>query len=89
LNAYVNMAKLVYIETTIASYLVARPSRDLLQAARQQITHDWWYKERQKYDLCISQIVLDEAAMGDADAAQRRLAILQLGSLAGLDRFCR
>ncbi len=32
----------VYIETTIPSYLVARPSRDLLIAAHQQITRDWW-----------------------------------------------
>jgi hypothetical protein len=31
----------VYIETTIPSYLVARPNRDLLIAARQQITRDW------------------------------------------------
>ena len=71
------MAKRVYIETTIPSYLAARPSRDLLQAARQQITHDWWHNERQYYDLCISEIVLDEAAAGDAEAAARRLALLQ------------
>lgn len=71
------MTKRVYIETTIASYLAARPSRDLLQAARQQITHDWWDNQRENYDLCISQIVLDEAAAGDAEAAQRRLPFLQ------------
>lgn len=71
------MTKRVYIETTIASYLAARPSRDLLQAARQQITHDWWNSRRQGFDLCISQIVLDEAAAGDPDAAQRRLPFLQ------------
>ena len=71
------MTKRIYIETTIPSYLAARPSRDLLQAARQQITHDWWNNARQNYDLCISEIVLDEAAAGDADAAQRRLIFLQ------------
>ena len=71
------MTKRVYIETTIAGYLAAWPSRDLLQAARQQITHDWWNNERQNYDLCISAIVLEEAAAGDADAAQRRLPFLQ------------
>ena len=32
---------------------------------------------RQNYDLCISEIVLDEVASGDADAAQRRLPFLQ------------
>jgi len=70
------MAKRVYIETTIASYLAASPSRDLLQAARQQITHEWWNNQRHDYDLCISQIVLDEAAAGDIGAAKRRLPFL-------------
>ena len=51
-------AKRVYIETTIPSYLASQPSRDLLQAARQQITHAWWNDVRQNYDLCISEIVL-------------------------------
>lgn len=32
----------VYLETTIPSYLAARPSRDLITAAHQQITHAWW-----------------------------------------------
>jgi hypothetical protein len=71
------MTKRVYIETTIPSYLAARPSRDLVQAARQRITLEWWNNERQKFDLCISQVVLDEAAAGDADAAERRLALLE------------
>ncbi len=71
------MAKRVYIETTIPSYLAARPSRDLLQTARQQLTYTWWNNMRQNYELCISEIVLDEVASGDADAAQRRLPFLQ------------
>ena len=71
------MAKSVYIETTIPSYLAAWPSRDLLQAARQQITHEWWQTQRHRYDLYISQGVLDEAAAGDADAATRRLAFIK------------
>ena len=57
--------------------MAALPSRDLLQAARQQLTHDWWNNQRQNYDLCISQIVLDEAESGDADAAKRRMPFLQ------------
>jgi predicted nucleic acid-binding protein len=71
------MTKSVYVETTISSYLAARPSRDLLQAARQQITHGWWHQDRHKYALCISQIVLDEAAAGDVGAARRRLVFLE------------
>ena len=70
------MPRRVYIEITIPSYLTARPSRDIVQAARQQLTREWWDVERRNYDLCISQIVLDEAAAGDAEAAQRRMAVI-------------
>jgi hypothetical protein len=70
------MPRRIYIETTIPSYLTARPSRDVVQAARQQLTREWWEAERRNYDLCISQMVLDEAAAGDAEAAQRRMAII-------------
>ena len=70
------MRKRIYIETTIPSYLTARPSRDIIQAARQQLTREWWDSERHSADLCISQIVLDEAAAGDADAAQRRMTVI-------------
>src|SRR5437870_13871649 len=70
------MPRRIYIETTIPSYLTARPSRDIVQAARQQLTREWWDVERRNYDLCISQIVLDEVAAGDAEAAQRRMAVI-------------
>src|SRR5437867_7322348 len=66
----------VYIETSIVSYLTARPSRDLLVAAPQQLTVAWWDEQRTRYELFTSQVVLTEAAVGDPDAAQRRLAVL-------------
>jgi predicted nucleic acid-binding protein len=65
----------VYIETTIVSYLTARPSRDLVLAAEQEITREWW-GGRLVYDLFISQLVLDEAGAGNADAAALRLNVL-------------
>jgi hypothetical protein len=55
----------VYIETSLVSYLVARRSRDLIVAARQQLTIDWWDKEREKYELVTSELVLQEAQAGD------------------------
>ncbi len=67
----------VYIETSIVSHLAARPSRDLITAAHQQLTALWWDRRRQEFDLYVSQLVLDEAAAGDLDAAQRRGAILE------------
>ena len=62
----------IYIESTIPSYVVARPARDLLQAARQQLTRDWWDLERQAHELFTSQIVLDEIGFGDTEMAERR-----------------
>ena len=66
----------VYIETTIVSYLAARPSRDLIVAAHQQIIHDWWETRLDDFEVYISQFVLDEAGAGDAEAAAKRLALL-------------
>ena len=66
----------LYLETTIPSYLTARPSRDLIVAAHQQITHEWWEKRRHDFDIFISQFVIDEAGQGDEEALQRRLEIL-------------
>lgn len=67
----------VYFETTVVSYLTARPSRDVVIAGHQQVTHEWWDTRRSNYELCVSQLVLDEAGAGDLVAAQERLAILQ------------
>lgn len=67
----------VYIETTFVSYLTSRPSRDVVIAGHQQTTHEWWDTRRHNYELCISQLVLDEAGSGDAQAAQDRLLVLQ------------
>jgi hypothetical protein len=66
----------IYIETTIPSYIVARPARDLLQAARQQLTRDWWELKRQQHELFTSQVVLDEIAGGEPAMAQQRIAIM-------------
>ncbi len=66
----------VYIETTFVSYLTGRPSRDLIVAGHQQITHDWWDARRQDYELCVSQLVLQEAGDGDPQAARERLDLL-------------
>lgn len=63
----------VYVETTVVSYLRARPSRDLIVAGHQQITRDWWDMRRGDYELCVSQLVHEEAGDGDPQAARERL----------------
>jgi hypothetical protein len=66
----------VYLETTIISYLVARPSRDLLVAAHQQSTQDWWATRLGSFNCYVSQVVIDEASNGDPDEIQKRAAII-------------
>lgn len=66
----------IYIESTIPSYVVARPARDLLQAARQQLTRDWWDLQREQHELFTSQVVLDEIAAGERAMAERRLELM-------------
>jgi len=66
----------VYIETTIVSYLAAHPSRDLIVAGHQQITHEWWQASRHNFAVVSSQLVAREAGAGDPEAAEARLAFL-------------
>jgi len=72
----VTMRSKVYIETSIVSYYTSRPNRDLVTAARQQVTRDWWEDTRSQFEAYISPLVLDEAADGDTSAAQKRLDAL-------------
>jgi hypothetical protein len=60
----------VYVETTVISYLASRMSRDLITAANQQITQEWWSVRRQNFDLFVSQVVLQEVSAGDDDASR-------------------
>jgi hypothetical protein len=70
------MKQKAYVETTMVSYLTARPSEDLVRAAHQQVTREWW-AGRQAFDIYVSQFVLDEASKGDPEAAALRLATLE------------
>ncbi len=71
------MKQTVYVETSIVSYLAARPSRDVITAAHQQLTTQWWATRRSAFRLHISELVVQEASDGDPDAVRRRLALLE------------
>ena len=75
----------VYLETTIISYQTARPSRDLVVAAHQQITQEWWSRRRTDFSLYVSELVLEEAAKGDPMAARRRLDLLKSMGVLAID----
>ncbi|VAX09570.1 hypothetical protein MNBD_GAMMA26-358 [hydrothermal vent metagenome] len=66
----------VYVETSVISYLTARQSRDVVVAGHQQVTQDWWVSAQERYELTISQLVIDEASAGDELAARERIRVL-------------
>ena len=70
------MNRKVYLETSVISYLTARPSRNVIEAGHQQSTYLFWDR-RGEFDLSASELVLTECAAGDPEAASKRLAALQ------------
>ena len=66
----------LYIETTIPSYLVSAPSRDLVVAGHQQITRLWWDNRKDQFNIFISQFIIDEVSAGDHKQAKKRLDIV-------------
>lgn len=69
--------KSVYIETTVPSYITARPSSDCSKLLRQLISQKFWENERHKYDLYISQYVIEECGNGDKEYAKLRLNLIR------------
>jgi predicted nucleic acid-binding protein len=71
------MKSTVYLETTIPSFVTARRSRDIIVAGKQETTCEWWSSRRREFELFISPFVIEEAALGDAGAAAKRLELLE------------
>ena len=67
----------LYLESTIPSYLVARPSRDVILAGQQKITQDWWHTRLNDFEIFISDTVTQEVAVGDSVMAAQRLALIK------------
>lgn len=71
------MKEKVYLETSIVSYYTARPSRDIVIAARQEITHEIWPNLQKDFDIYISALVIQEVSSGDEQAAKKRLSLVK------------
>jgi predicted nucleic acid-binding protein len=70
------MKSKVYIETSVVSYLTGRPSRDLVIAAHQELTRQWWEERAGHFVLVISELVQQEAGRGDPEASRTRVTAL-------------
>lgn len=66
----------IYVESSTISYLTAWPSRDIVVNAKQELTRQWW-KQRDRYELFISNAVIEEIAEGDSEAAEARLKAVE------------
>jgi hypothetical protein len=77
ITSRIAMKPTVYLEPTIISYLTARPSRDLIVAAHQQITVEWWDEVRPKVNGFISPFVNQEISRGDEEAARKRIEVVK------------
>lgn len=66
----------VYLETSVIGYLASRPGADIIFAANQLMTLEWWNDHRSRFELFASQAVVDECSAGDPMAAQERLVFL-------------
>jgi predicted nucleic acid-binding protein len=80
------MSETVYIETSVIGYLTARSSNNLILMANVEATREWWQNCRPQFMLYISQVVLDEVALGDIEIATQRLKILGDFPLLEIDR---
>jgi hypothetical protein len=67
----------VYIETTITSYLAARPNNDMRAMANKNATQEWWDKRRQSFDVFVSEFVIAEATQGNQTASARRIELIK------------
>jgi hypothetical protein len=81
------MKQKLYIETSVVSYLAARPSRDLLIAARQEATAEFWTKlHSSEFTGYVSTLVHQEAQQGDPEQAQKRTGALSSLTVLDIDR---
>jgi predicted nucleic acid-binding protein len=67
----------LYVETSVISYLAARPSRDVVVLGHQEVTREWWATASKEFELYASRLVVAEAQLGDPQAAAARLALLE------------
>ncbi len=66
----------VYVETSVISYLTARPSNNLRAATWQNITTEWWQLQRHRFTLYVSEFVVAEASLGHPEAATKRISAI-------------
>ncbi len=73
---YTEMKPRVHVETTVVSYLIARPSGNEVVESLQRATRQLWEEYSDNFEFVISDIVINEVGDGDEIAARHRLEML-------------
>ena len=67
----------ICIETSIPSYLTARPSNDIRAMANQNTTIEWWENRKAEFEVFVSEFVIAESSQGHPEASARRMAAIE------------
>ena len=70
------MRPTVYIETSVVGFLTSRLPTDPIVKGQMLETRKWWTEHRTAFDVFASELVVQEASRGDAQAAAERLEAL-------------
>ena len=73
---YVTIKPRVYLEPTVISHLVARPSNDPILASWQRVSQQLWEDYADRFEFVISPVVRAEIQQGNVVAAQQRLEVV-------------
>ena len=73
---YTTIKPRVYLEPTVISHLVARPSNDPILASWQRASQQLWEDCADRFEFVTSPIVRAEIQRGDLTAAQQRLGVV-------------
>ncbi len=74
----------MYVETTVVSYLVARPGGSAATRKIQQATRLWWYSRDSRDEFRICEEVVRECSQGDPREVVKRIEVLRLMLVIGL-----
>ncbi len=66
----------VYLDSSVPSYWLGQGPDPIVQA-RHLLTRRWWSEELPRFDVFVSQVVLEELAGGDRKRAAQRLGLVE------------
>lgn len=79
------MKPTIYLDSSLPSYWLPQGDDPIVQA-RHLLTRRWWVDELPRFEVFISQVVLDEISGGDPRRAAERLALVREFPMLDIDQ---